>query len=144
LDRDANHGHPPSSGLTNGPPDALAIDQQLKETRSRIRDLGHEIDARKGTVARSMGGAVFFLLLAAGAAYDLITHNTALSVALGVTREKLSRIALGFSLVGLALLTHAVVRSRFSDRTRDAELARLEQDYADQLDRKDSISRDDS
>ena len=144
MDRHANQDHPPSSGLNTSESDALAIDRQLNETRSRISDLGHEIDARKATVARSMGAAVFLLMLSAGAGYDLITHNAALSVVLGVTRETLSRIALCCVLAGLALLAHAVVRSRFSDRSRDAELARLEQDYADQLDRRDSASQAES
>lgn len=84
-----------------------------------------------------MGGAVFLLMLAAGAAYDLLTGNTALSVALGVARETLTGIALGCGLAGLALLAHAVVQSRRSDQSRDTELAGLEQEYADLLERKD-------
>ena len=144
MDPDASQHQPTSSGLHTSQSEALAIDQRLNETRSRISDLGHEIDVRKATVARSMGGAVFLLMLAAGAAYDLITHNAALSVVLGVTRETLSRIALCCGLAGLVLLAHAIVRSRFSDQSRDAELARLEQDYADQMDRKGSSSRADS
>jgi hypothetical protein len=116
----------------------------LTELGSRISDLGHEIDSRKATVARSMGGAAFLLMLAVGAAYDLVTHNAALLVVLGVTRETLTRIAFGCGLAGLALLAHALVRSRLSDQTRDAELARLEQDYTELLDRKDSASQADS
>ena len=90
-----------------------------------------------------MGGAVFLLMLAAGAAYDLITGNTALSVALGVTRETLTVIALGCGLGGLALLAHALVRSRRADQARAAELAVLEEEYADLLDARDSSSQAD-
>ncbi len=145
MDRETNQICPPPSNQDNiSTPEALAIEQRLNETRSRISDLGYEIDARKAAVARSMGGAVFLLMLAAGAAYDLVTGNAALSLALGVTRETLLRIALGSGLAGLALLAHAVVRSRFSDRSRDAELATLEHGYADLLDRKDSMSQPDS
>ena len=122
----------------------LAVDRQLTELGSRISDLGYEIDSRKATVARSMGGAVFLLMLALGAAYDLVTHNAALMVVLGVTRETLIRIAFACGLAGLALLAHALVWPRLGDQTRDAELARLEQDYTELLDRKDSASQADS
>lgn len=121
-------------------PEAVEIDQRLNETRSRINDLGHEIDARKAAVARSMGGAVFLLMLAAGATYDLVTRNYSLSIALGVTGETLLRIALCCGLAGIALMAHAIVRSRLRDRLRDAELAELEEAYADLLDRKGSSS----
>jgi hypothetical protein len=116
----------------------------LKDLRSRISDLGHEIDARKAAVARSMGGAVILLMLAAGAAYDLITNNATLLVKFNVTRQTLIRIALGCGLAGLALVGHAVARSKLSDQSRDAELARLEQEYADLIERKDSASQGDS
>ena len=121
-------------------PEAVEIDQRLNETRSRINDLGHEIDARKAAVARSMGGAVFLLMLAAGATYDLVTRNYSLSIALGVTGETLLRIALCCGLAGIALMAHAIVRLRLRDRLRDAELAELEEAYADLLDRKGSSS----
>ena len=130
-----------SSQETTHHSESLAVDRQLTELGSRISDLGHEIDARKATVARSMGGGVFLLLLALGAAYDLVTHNAALLVVLGVTRETLTRIAYGCGLAGLALLGHALVRVRLGDQTRDVELARLEQDYTELLDRKDSASQ---
>lgn len=144
MDRETNQICPPPSNQYNTSiPEALSIDQQLNETRSRIRDLGHEFDARKAAVARSMGGAVFLLMLSAGAAYDLVTHNAALSIGLGVTRETLFRMALGCGLGGLALIGHAIVRSRFGDQSLDAELAKLEHVYADLLDRKDSTSQPD-
>jgi hypothetical protein len=114
--------------------------------RWRIRDLGHEIDTRKAVVARSMGAAVLLLMLSGGAAYDLITGNSALLVWFGVTRKTLTGIALGCGLAGLAFLAHAAVRSRASDQSRDTELelARLEQEYADLLERRDSVSQTDS
>lgn len=142
MDRETNQISPPSSNKDNiSIPEALAIDQRLNETRSRIRDLGHEIDARKAAVARSLGGAVFLLMLSAGAAYDLVTNNAALSIGLGVMRETLLRIALCCGLGGLALLALAIVRSRFSDKSLDAELEELEHAYADLLDSKDSTSQ---
>ena len=116
----------------------------MKDLRSRISDLGDEIDARKASVARSMGGAVLLLMLAAGVAYDLINHNATLLVKFSVTRETLISIALGCGLAGLALVGHAIVRSRLSDQSRDAELARLEEEYADLLERKDPSSQADS
>jgi hypothetical protein len=133
-----------SSQETTHQSESLAVDRQLTELGSRIGDLGYEIDSRKATVARSMGGAVFLLMLALGAAYDLVTHNAALLVALGVTRETLIWVAVACGLVGLALLAHALVWSRLGDQTRDAELSRLEQDYTELLDRKDSASQADS
>jgi len=133
-----------SSQETTQQSESLAVERQLTELGSRISDLGYEIDSRKATVARSMGGAVFLLMLALGAAYDLVTHNAALMVVLGVTRETLIRIAIACGLAGLALLAHALVWPRLGDQTRDAELARLEQDYTELLDRKDSASQADS
>jgi hypothetical protein len=121
---------------TTSTPEAVEIDKRLNETRSRISDLGHEIDTRKAAVARSMGGAVFLLMLAAGATYDLVTDNAALAIALGVTGESLLRVALCCGLAGIALLAHAFVRSRLRDRFLDVELAELEEAYADLLDRK--------
>ncbi len=87
-----------------------------------------------------MGGAVFLLMLGAGATYDLVTRNYSLSIALGVTGETLLRIALCCGLAGIALMAHAIVRLKFRDRLRDAELAELEGAYADLLDRKGSSS----
>jgi len=136
--------HPQTSGRQNtDQSEALAIEQQLNEMRSRIRDLGHEIDTRKAAVARSMGGAVLLFLLGAGAAYDLITRNSSLLIWFGVTPETLTGIALGCGLAGAVLLAHAIARSRVSDQSRNTqlELARLEQEYADLLERMDSDSQ---
>lgn len=145
MDPEANHVSLPSSAHdVTRQSEAREIDQHMNAMRSRISDLGHEIDSRKAAVARSMGGAVFLLILAAGAAYDLVTRNTTLSVALGVTRETLTGIALGCGLAALALLAHAIVRAKFSDQSRDAELAGLEEEYADLLERKDSVSKAES
>ena len=121
--------------------ETLAIDEDLRELRSRISDLGHEIDARKGTIARSMGGAVFLLMLAAGAAYDLMTRNVTLLISLGIARDTLTRVAYGCGVAGVALLVHALMRLRLDDHARLAELAKLEQEYSTLLDHKDAASQ---
>jgi hypothetical protein len=99
------------------------------------------MDSRKAVVARSMGAAVFLLMIAAGAAYDLVTRNTAVSIALGVTHETLTRIALGCGIGGVVLLAHGFVRSRLSDQSREVELAALEEEYAELLEAVDSSSQ---
>lgn len=121
----------------------MAIDQHLKDLRSRISDLGHELDARKASIARSVGGAVLLLMIAGGAAYDVITRNGALLVRFSITRETLTLISIGCALGGLILIGHAIVRSRFGDQSRDVELAKLEQEYAGLLERQDTTSKAD-
>jgi hypothetical protein len=121
-----------------GPP---SIDQQVLEARSRISDLGFEIDAEKASTGLAMGGGVFLILLAALAGYDLLTGKSGIWLAVGVTRDALTWIAYGCGAGGVALMAQALVRRYRRDRRRENELAELEQEYARLLDLKDLKSR---
>jgi hypothetical protein len=125
----------------HAPAESGSIDRQLIELRSRISDLGYEVDLYKAGIASSMGGGLFLLLLAAGAGYDLITGKAGIWSPLGVTNDLLLFIAWGLGAVGAALLIRGIARQRHRDRERDAQLAELERQYARLLDRKEMISQ---
>lgn len=121
-----------------------SIDKQLMGLRSQISDLAYEVDLYKAGIAASMGGGLFLLLLAAGAGYDLMTGKGGIWSAVGVTHDLLLFIACGLGAAGVVLLTQGIIRQRRRDRDRDARLAELEQQYARLLDRKDTISQEQS
>jgi hypothetical protein len=121
-------------------PDEIAsIDKQVVAARSRISDLGFEIDSYKASAGLAMGGGVFLILLAALAGYDLLTGKSGIWLAVGVTRDTLIWIAYGFGVAGAALIALALARHYRRDHKRETELADLEQEYARLLDLKDSI-----
>ncbi|MEK6320102.1 MAG: hypothetical protein AABN33_00320 [Acidobacteriota bacterium] len=117
------------------------FDAQLKNLRSSISDLGHQVDSYKTKTAAALGGGVFLLFLAAGAAYDLVVHKSGSWLMLGVTRETLIWIACGLGGGAIVLLLFALVRVRRRDSNLDVRLDQMEQEYAEMLERKDTNSR---
>lgn len=111
-----------------------SVDAHLVRLRSSISDLGHDIDLYKAKTGAALGGGVFLLLLAAGAAYDLITGKGTAWLALGIARQTLISIVVGFAGVAIILLGIALVRLKQRDTSLEIELDRMEQEYAELLD----------
>jgi hypothetical protein len=130
------------SDIEGAPAESSSIDKQLMELRSQIRDVGYEIDLYKASVAGSMGGGIFLLLLAGGAGYDLVTGKEGIWSPMGVTHNLLLFIAWALGVAGAALLIQGFLRHRRRDLEREARLAELQQQYALLLDRKEIISED--
>lgn len=115
-------------------------DAQLEKLRSSISDLGHQVDSYKTKTAAALGGGVFLLLLAAGAAYDLLAQRSASWLMLGVTRGTLAWIAYGLGSCAIILVVLALVRIRRRDITLDVRLDQMEQEYAEMLEHKNTCS----
>ena len=115
------------------PDTAESVDAHLVTLRSSISDLGHDIDLYKAKTGAALGGGVFLLLLAAGAAYDLITSNSTAWLALGITRQTLTSILVGLAGVAIILLGLALVRLTRRDTSLEIKLDRMEQEYAELL-----------
>ena len=105
------------------------VEKRLVELRGRISDMGYEMDTGKAAVGMLMGGGVFLLLLAGLAAYDLLNGKAGIYAPLGITRDMLKWIAWGGGGLGLAAILRAVM-SHSRDRSRETELAELEEEYA--------------
>ena len=120
------------------------LDAQLKTLRSSIGDLGHQVDSRKTATAAALGGGVFLLILAIGAAYDLIAHRGGAWLMLGVTRETLSWIAGTLGVGGIVLLALGLVRVRMRDSYPDTRLEKMEQEYEELLEQRDALARNQS
>src|SRR5262245_53779838 len=117
-----------------------SIDAQLQDLRSRISDLGHEIDARKTKTAAALGAAVFLLLLSVGCFYDLATGKNSVWATVGVTREMLVWLAIGLAAAAVLMLAVAFISSRHRNEGLPEKLGQLEQEYAELLDRKSGVS----
>lgn len=123
------------------PDNVEPFDAQLKNLRSRISDLGHQVDSYKTKTAAALGGGVFLMLLAAGAAYDLVVHKSASWLMLGVPHKTLVWIVYGLGGCAIVLVLFAIVRIRRHDTNLDVALDHLEQEYAELLDRRETNSR---
>jgi membrane protein implicated in regulation of membrane protease activity len=110
-----------------------SVDAHLVTLRSSISDLGHDIDLYKAKTGAALGGGVFLLLLAAGAAYDLITGNSTAWLALGITRQTLTSILVALAGVAIILLGLALIRLKRRDTKLEIKLDRMEQEYAELL-----------
>ena len=121
-----------------------SIDKQLTHLRAQISDLGFELDSHKKSIAVSMGIGVFLLLLAAIAGYDLYNGKAGIWSPLGVSRDLLLFIAWGLGAVGVILLIQGFIQQQRRDRKPEARLAELEGEYSQLLERKESISQDQS
>jgi hypothetical protein len=106
--------------------------------RNDIRDLGDQIDSYKARTAGAIGAGVFLLLLALGGAHDLISHNTSISGAIGITQADFKWIVIAFGAGGVGLMLLGLFRQWRRDRGREIllatmqrELARLEDEAAD-------------
>jgi hypothetical protein len=120
------------------PPDKA--DQRMMELRGRISDLGFEMDAEKTGAAGMMGLGVFLFLLAALAAYDLLTGKAGVWASIGITRDTLSWIAYGLGAAAVLLVVLALRQRGRRDRVREAELVELQEEYARLLEQKNSAS----
>ena len=103
--------------------------------KSRITEIGAEVDSYKARGAAALGGAVFALLMAAGAAYDIVAKKSSLWRTVGLSREGLHWLAGLFAIAGVAMLVIGVARTRRRDLARDAKLAELEEEMADLSDK---------
>ena len=110
-----------------------SVEARLAQLRSNISDLGHAIDLYKAKTGAALGAGVFFLLLAAGAAYDLIADKGKAWLALGIARDTLALIAVGLAVAALILLGITVVRVKRRDTGLDTQLDEMEREYADLL-----------
>ena len=99
--------------------------------KSQIEEIGAQVDSRKARTAAALGGSVFLLLMAAGAAYDIVNKKSSVWGAVGISREELHWLAGLFAAVGLLLLCVGVARTRRRDPSRDAKLAELELEMAE-------------
>lgn len=134
--------NPPVLNSNNIASDDLnSIDKRIIEVRSRISDLGFEIDSEKTSAALAMGAGVFLILLAALACYDLLSGKAGIWLAVGITRDRLEWIAYGCGAAAAVLMIQAIARRIKRDRSRETELAELEQEHTRLLERKDSISK---
>ena len=115
-------------------------DAQLEKLRSSINDLGHQVDSYKTKTAAALGGGVFLLLLAAGAAYDLLAQKSASWLMLGVSRATLTWIAYGLGSCAIILVSLALVRIRRRDVTLDVRLDQMEQEYSEMVENKNTRS----
>jgi hypothetical protein len=104
--------------------------KRLAEVRSQISDIGYEIDAGKAVMALTVGGGTFLALLGLLAAYDFLSGRAGIYAPLGITRDTLKWIAIAGCVLGAAALSQALMRRKVRDRNREAELARLEDEYA--------------
>ena len=106
------------------------LEKRLVELRGRISDLGYEADAGKAVDGLMMGGGLFVLLLGLLAAYDLLNGRAGIYAPLGITRDWLQWIAWGGIAAGALAILRTMMRRRQRDRSREAELASLEEEYA--------------
>jgi hypothetical protein len=110
-----------------------SVEARLVQLRSNISDLGHAIDLYKAKTGAALGAGVFLLLLAAGAAYDLIADKGKAWLALGIARDTLALIAVGLAVAALIFLGIALVRMKRRDTGLDTQLDEMEREYADLL-----------
>jgi hypothetical protein len=123
------------------PDNVEALDAQLKKMHSSISDLGYQVDSYKTKTAAALGGGVFLLLLAAGAAYDLVAGRVGVWLMLGATRETLVWITSGLGAGATILLVFGFRRGRRSEISPKAKLEQMEQEYAELLERRDAGAR---
>ena len=120
---------------------AEEFDEQLKSLRSRISDLGSEVDADRMGIAASMGGGVFLILLAALAAYDLFSGKAGVWLQVGIDRDTLTWVAWIIGVAGAVLIARAIFRRRRGESDQVRELAALEQQHADLLEQRKNADR---
>ena len=123
------------------PDNSESIDDQLRNLRSNISDLGYEIDSFKAQTAGALGLGVFLLLLAALAAYDLFSGKQVVWQMLGVSRAALRWIAGAIGGVSVILLLYGLLRIKRSDNEASARLEQMEQQYAELVERQSLLAK---
>ncbi|MFY9555351.1 MAG: hypothetical protein WAV47_11630 [Blastocatellia bacterium] len=120
-------------------PDSVeSIETRLRNLRSSISDLGYEVDSYKTKTAAALGVGVFLLLLAVGAAYDLVSGKGGVWLTIGVTRDSLVWISSGFGVIAIVLVAYAFIHVIRRDRGLDSRLEQMEQEYAELIELKDA------
>lgn len=117
------------------------VDRRIRELREQISDAGQEVDSYKARTAAALGGGVFLLLLALGAWYEILAGSPSIWTAIGLTRTGFYFIAGALAASSLGLLALAWIRERRRDLAREARLDELEEEFADLVERKNSISQ---
>jgi uncharacterized protein YoxC len=115
-----------------------SLDAQLNNLRSTISDLGYQVDSFKTKTAAALGLGVFSLLLAGGAAYDLVAAKSGVWLTLGVAREDLVWIAGGLGAIAFVLLVIGFLRVKRSDGSVKTRLEQMEQEYAELVEQRDA------
>src|SRR5262249_49596916 len=107
---------------------------RIDQLRSDIRDQAHEVNSWKARTGAAFGGAIFALLIAGGAAYDLARDNLAPWLFLGLDRRTLILAMAGLGSASLILLALGVLMLRPRTLVKQAELEDLEREYESLLD----------
>jgi len=123
------------------PDNCESIDDQLRNLRSNISDLGYEIDSFKAQTAGALGLGVFLLLLAALAGYDLFSGKQVVWQMLGVSRAALRWIAGIIGVAAVMLLLYGLLRIKRSDNEASARLEQMEQQYAELVERQSLLAK---
>lgn len=121
------------------PADLSLTENRARDLRARISDVAQEIDAHKAKTGAAMGGAVFLLLLAFGAGYDLVSGKIHLWSTFGFTRSTLQWLAAALAASSLLLFGLAALSERRRDRDKEALLDDLEQELAELLEHQEMI-----
>jgi hypothetical protein len=131
-----NSGAPHSIEL-----EADSLEERVSHLRSKISDLAIEIDAYKANIARCAGGGVFLFALAGLATYDLLTGKSGLWLSIGVTHENLLWLAIGLGVASIAAFAYALILDKKRDTARDHQMAALENELEQLLNRKTSSDK---
>jgi hypothetical protein len=123
----------PNSGA---PLAADSLEKQANQLRSKISDLAIEVDAYQANIARCAGGGVFLFALAGLATYDLLTGKSGLWLSIGVTQENLLWLAIGLGVASVAAFAYALMLDKKRDMVRESQMAELERELEQLLDRK--------
>ena len=118
------------------PDPAQSVEVELRNLRSAISDLSHQIDAYKTKTAAAIGGGVFSFLLAALAIHDIVVRKSGVWLARGITRETLIWTAIALVVSAVVLLCVGIARAKRRDVELEGRLERMEHRYAELLDRK--------
>jgi|SRR5215471_2397043 len=118
-----------------------SVDDQLRDLRSSISDLGYQIDSFKAKTAAALGLGVFLLLLSTLAAYDSFNGRQAIWQTVGIGREALWWISVVGSCAALGLLVYGLFRVKRSDTNASARLEQMEQRYAELIEQKTHLQK---
>lgn len=102
------------------------LKKEIAELRNQISDLAMQVDAYKARKGGAAGGAVFLLLLAVMAGYDLMNGKAGLWAMVGITAELLKFLVVAFVVVGLVLLAFVWFSGRRRGNLPEMKLAELE------------------
>jgi hypothetical protein len=126
--------------LATDPEKLDSIEKRINELHLLIKDSGGQADLYKAKTAGALGGGVFTLMLALGAAYDLATGNSSVQIGLGVSKNMFIAITIALAVSSLALFALAAMRERRRNSEQTANLEELEEELAQLLDKKKSLT----